>query len=83
MMYGKKLLLQLTCGIIVILIVKALIKYIMTWFTGFCVFYTLSDVWKRRKIIKKYWRLGYTYGIIPDIFPKYSKIKKITKAQKS
>jgi hypothetical protein len=70
--------------IIVVFILKELIRYFLSTWITFCVFYTMSDLYKKRRVIIKYTKFITKYGQF--YFPEYMKPiekRKYTKVQKS
>ena len=55
------------CGaILLIFVLREVVRFVMAWWLAFCVFYTTSDLWKKRKIVVKYWKMGKKLGLIPE-----------------
>jgi hypothetical protein len=70
--------------IIVVFILKELIRYFLSTWITFCVFYTMSDLYKKRRVLIKYSKFITKY--IQFYFPDYMKQiekRKYTKVQKS
>jgi uncharacterized membrane protein len=55
--------------IVLIFIVRELLKYIISTWITFCVFYTLSDLYRKRRVFLKYTKFIKIYG--KSYFPEY------------
>jgi hypothetical protein len=53
--------------LITVLLLREIVRYLFSSWLAFCVFYTMSDLYKKRKVAFKYYKMAKRYGIIPDI----------------
>lgn len=63
--------------IILLVLVREIVRYVLNWWIAFCVFYTMRDLYKKRYIVKRYYRMCVNLGIIPDLFKKPKKLKAV------
>lgn len=67
-----------------ILLLREIVRYLFSSWLAFCVFYTVSDLYRKRKFAIKYYKLAQRYGIIPDLTklmpapPKKARQKQVT-----
>lgn len=49
------------------MLLRELVRYFLSTWMAFCVFYTMSDLYKKRRIVIKYYKLARRYGL-PEIW---------------
>jgi len=50
-------------------LLKEIVKYLMSTWMVFCVYYTISDLYKKRKVVTNYVKLLQSLGYIPEFKP--------------
>ena len=78
-MMWKNIILHILLLITLILLIKEVIKFISSSFISLCVFYTLSDLYKKRKIVFKWFNFCKKYYYF--LYPKTKVLKSKNKTE--
>lgn len=57
----------ITLSLFVLMVLRELVKYFISSWLAFCVFYTMNDLYRKKRYVIKYYKVARKFGIIPEI----------------